>query len=94
VHDLQNQLSVDVDSLLYLLTGKFIHLIWCHIIQSSHCMPRLFFLTGLLQMPQGNFTGPGFDAMSLDSNNKIIKDDLRWNLSITSWFLKVVKFSI
>jgi hypothetical protein len=47
-------------------------------------MPRLFFLTGLLQMPQGNFTGPEFDAMSLDSNNKIIKDDLRWNLSITS----------
>jgi len=36
-----------------------------------------FFLTGLLQMPQGNFTGPGFDAMSPDSNNKIIKHDLR-----------------
>jgi hypothetical protein len=34
-------------------------------------------------MPQGNFTGPGFDAMSSDSNKKIIKDDLRWNLSIT-----------
>jgi hypothetical protein len=32
--------------------------------------------------------------MSLDSNNKIIKDDLRWNLSITSWFLKFVKCSI
>jgi hypothetical protein len=60
VQGLQYQLSDDVESLLYSDTGRSIHFMWNHCMQSSHKIPLWFFLTALLQTPQGNLVGPGF----------------------------------
>ena len=60
VQGLQYQLSDDVESLLYSDTGRSIHFMWNHCMQSSHKIPLWFFLTALLQTPQENLVGPGF----------------------------------
>ena len=42
---------------------------WDHKLQASQHKPRWFFLTGFLQMVQGNLTGPGFSSTSPSSNS-------------------------
>jgi hypothetical protein len=61
---LQNQLSVDIERLLYSLTVISMHFIWCQNIQSSHWIPRWLLRTGLSHFPHGFLTGPGFSATS------------------------------